>query len=96
MEPPIANTISDNSEKKIEFTWKNEKKRNNNNNINSKKWNKIFFRNNKRFNQQNKILIFIFKKKIKQINPYLFLCKTIEDGIEEIKNLINEQKNTFI
>ena len=25
MEPPVTNTISDNSEKKIEFTCKNEK-----------------------------------------------------------------------
>lgn len=26
MEPPVANTIFDNLGKKIEFTWKNEKK----------------------------------------------------------------------
>ena len=96
MEPPVANTISDNLEKKIEFTCKNEK--NETTIIISTTKNEIIFTSEITKDLINKIK---YKssyslEKIKEINPYLNLCKTIEEVIEEIKNLINLQKSSFI
>ena len=96
MEPPLANNILDTIEKKLEFKCKNE---NNEITINiSTTKNLIIFSTEITKDLLNKIK---YKssyslEKLKETNPYLILCKSLDDIIEEIKLLIEEKKSSFI
>ena len=96
MEPPVANTILNEIRQEIEFKCKNDKKEIKITISTTKS--EIFFSSEITKDVLNKIN---YKssyslEKIKEINPYLFLCKSIKDVIEEIKTLVEENKSSFI
>ena len=96
MEPPLANNMLDTIEKKLEFKCKKENKEIIINISTTK--NLIIFSTEITKDLINKIK---YKssyslEKIKEINPYLILCKSFDDIIEEIKLLIEEKKSSFI
>ncbi len=96
MEPPLANNMLDTIEKKLEFKCKKENKEITINISTTK--NLIIFSTEITKDLINKIK---YKssyslEKIKEINPYLILCKSFDDIIEEIKLLIEEKKSSFI